>query len=121
MKRYLCVVPVLFGGVLCGAGSCSLSSPTVALSSPAGQLFCAIDTGGGGQIIAGLINADATAQLGPAGPVVVLATNAAAAVVQSDCAAASAAVGGRGGVPVSPPAAGTTTATVAIHAGATPK
>jgi hypothetical protein len=104
---------------LAGCNAGSLATGATALSSPAGQLFCAIDTGGGGQIIAGLIDADATAKLGAAAPIAVVATNATAAAVQADCAAAAQAVGGKAGVPVSPPPSTATVATVAIH-GATP-
>lgn len=97
---------------------CNASSSTTAtaLQSQAGQLFCAIDTAGGGQIVAGVIDADATAAGGAtAGEVAVLATNLAQATVQNYCQKAAQAVGGVSGVPVSPPA--TPVANVAIHEG----
>lgn len=86
---------------------CSQTQVTTALSSPAGQLFCAVQTGGGGAITVGLIDAEATALAPLAAPVAVLATGTAKAVVDGDCAKA-------GGIPVAPPANPATAPQVAV-------
>ncbi len=93
---------------------CSTAKTEAALSSQPGQLFCAIATGGGDTIIAGLINAAASGAGPAAGAGAVIATGATAAVVQADCAQAAANVGAKSGVPVSPPAPTATVASVAI-------
>lgn len=81
------------------------TSPAVAnAANTAGQLFCAIQTNGGGMIVAGLIDAWASAQLGPAAPIAVIATGASKADVDALCAQAAKNTGGTGGIPVSPPA-----------------
>jgi hypothetical protein len=85
------------GACLLALSACSSAQVQTALSSPAGQLFCAVQTSGGGTIVAGLIDAEATAAAGAAAPVAVLATGVAKAKVDADCAAA-------GGIAVSPPA-----------------
>jgi hypothetical protein len=109
MKSYF-LLPALVSLSGCAALNQALSGATT------GQLFCAIDTAGGGQIVAGIIDADASAAGGPAaGEVAVLATNLAQATVQSYCQKAAQAVGGVSGVPVSPPTA--PVASVAIHKG----
>ena len=90
MKKF-----VLLG--LLGMAACSASQVTTALSSPTGQLFCAIQTGGGGAVVVGLIDAEATAVSPAAAPIAVLATGAAKSVVDGYCAQA-------GGIAVSPPA-----------------
>ena len=77
-------------------GACSQTQITTAASSPAGQLFCAIQTSGGGSIVAGLIDAEATAANPLAGQAAVMATGALKSQVDAECAAA-------GGVAVSPP------------------
>lgn len=101
MKRNL-----IIAGVLVAISATPLlfaCSPTMqgqvntALQSPAGQLFCAVETGGGGQIVVGLINAAVT---GAGAPIAVLATGATKNFVDAACAAAAP----KGGVPVSPPA-----------------
>ena len=84
---------------------CSTAKTDAALSTQAGQLFCAIATGGGDTIVAGLINAAASSAGPAAGAGAVIATGATASVVQADCAQAAANVGAKSGVPVSPPAA----------------
>lgn len=77
--------------------ACTAAKINQILKSPAGQVFCAIQTGGGGAIVVGLINAELSA-LAPVGaPVAVLATGASKAFVDGACAKA-------GGIPVSPPA-----------------
>jgi hypothetical protein len=90
-----------------------------ALASPAGQLFCAIQVGGGGTIVVGLINAEATAAVPGAAPVAILATGAAKAQVDADCAAAGKSAGGTG-LAVSPPANPAVVPQVAVVPPATP-
>jgi hypothetical protein len=75
---------------------CTAAQLQSAAKSPAGQLFCAIQTAGGGAIVVGLINAEASAVVPAAAPVAILATNVSKAFVDSACAAA-------GGIAVSPP------------------
>jgi hypothetical protein len=84
------------------------------LASPAGQLFCSIQTSGGGQIVASVIDATASAALPGAAPAAVLVTNMSKGFVDAACAAAAASAGGTGGVAVSPPATGVPVAPVAI-------
>ncbi|CAM6031751.1 unnamed protein product [Sphagnum compactum] len=107
------------------ATACSTAqqtSVTNALATPAGQLFCAINTNGGGQIVAGIVDASAQAANPAAGAAAVIVTGATQSMVQADCAAAAKAAGGTAGVPVSTPAPGTVAAqtTVAIPAAVTP-
>ncbi len=103
-----------------GLAACSSAQVTAALSSPTGQLFCALQTGGGGTIVAGVVDAEASALNPAAGQVAVIATNAAQKTVQDDCAKAAAAVGLAVGVPVSPPPAPATAPQVAIVVASTP-
>lgn len=84
---------------------------TSALQSPTGQLFCRVQTEGGGSFIVGLVDAEATALAPPAAPVVVVATGAAKIVVDAECAMVD-------GVATSPPADVANTPQVAIS---TPK
>lgn len=98
------------GLTLCTAAmltACSQSQVQTALSSPAGQLFCAVQTAGGGTVVAGLIDAEASASTGPAAPVAIIATGVAQAQVNQDCAQA-------GGIPVSPPANPSTAPQIAV-------
>jgi hypothetical protein len=109
---------ILASGVaLLTLSACSTTGTTAALASPAGQLFCAVDAAGGGQLVVGVIDAEATAKLGAAAPVAVLATGAAASTVQSECNQAALANGGTAGMPVSPPS--TSVPNVAIKVPAT--
>lgn len=98
---------------LLALGGCSASQVTTALSSPTGQLFCAVQTGGGGAIVVGLIDAEATAASPAAAPIAVLATGAAKATVDSYCAQA-------GGVAVSPPTNPATVPQVAVKTAPAP-
>ena len=41
---------------LLALGACSTAQVQTALSSPAGQLFCAIQTSGGGTVVVGLVD-----------------------------------------------------------------
>ena len=90
------------GLLLIALSGCQQGAVTSALSSPAGQLFCRVDTTAGPTVV-GIIDATATAGLGGAAPVAILATNATAAVVQADCQAAAAVLGAKGGGPIPPP------------------
>ncbi len=89
MKSFLCVLFALAG--------CTSAQLQTAASTPAGQLFCAVQTAGGGSIVVGLIDAEASSLAPAAAPVAILATNATKILVDRACAAA-------GGIAVSPPA-----------------
>jgi hypothetical protein len=69
-----------------------------ALASPAGALFCKIQTGGGGALIVGVVNAAALANAGTSAPAAVLATGMSKQFVDDACARAA-----KGAVPVPPP------------------
>lgn len=100
-----------------GLGACSQPQATKALAMPPGQLFCAFQLAGGGQMVAGLLDAAASAAGPEAGVAAVIATGATKAQVDADCQAAAANVAGAtGAVPVSPPtaAAAGTIAQVAV-------
>lgn len=103
--RNIAILAGLIGLAGC-VSACSQSQVTAALSTPAGQLFCAVQTSGGGTVVVALVNAEVTAAAPGAAPVAVMATGATEAQVNADCAAAK-------GVPVAPPAV-PTTAVVAI-------
>jgi hypothetical protein len=90
-----------------GVAGCSPTAITTALDTPTGQLFCAVQTGGGGAVVVALIDAAATAAAPAAAPVAVIATGAGQAVVNADCALAK-------GIPVSPPPLPATAPQVAI-------
>lgn len=91
------------------------------LASPPGQLFCTIQTTGGGSFVARLLATAMTGTAPTAAPLFVLATDAGKAAVDADCAkAAQTVTGGVSGVPVSPPANPGTVASVAIPAPASP-
>jgi hypothetical protein len=87
--------------------ACSTAQTTKieqAATSPTGQLFCKIQLDGGGMVVAGLVDAAATAAAPGAGPLVVLATGQTKAFVDEACAkAAQQVAGGVTGVPVPPP------------------
>jgi hypothetical protein len=100
-------------GLLTVAG-CSATQVNTALNSPTGQLFCAIQTDGGGTLLATVVDAAATAASPGLSPVAVIATGATKTFVDNACAQAAANVGGTSGVPVSPPAASVVTAPVAV-------
>ena len=101
-------VAVTLGG---GLGACQ--SVTTALSSPTGQLFCAVQAAGGGSIVVGLID-DAASLVPGVAPIAVLATNALTADVSTACASAAVATGSISGIPVSPPPAPSAAPLVAI-------
>lgn len=104
MKKLL-----LAGGVVLALGACTqikaLFAPggvQAALATPAGALFCSIQTKGGGAFVANLI-VGASSAAGAAGPLIVMATNAVQSAVNADCAKAATVVAGVSGIPVSPP------------------
>jgi hypothetical protein len=106
------------GFALC---ACSPAQITTALASPTGQLFCEIQTNGGGAFVAGLTATAASSAAPAAAPLFVIATGAGEAAVNDDCAKAAKSVpGGRSGVPVSPPATPVNVPQVAIVAPASP-
>ena len=86
----------------------------VPFSSTAGQLFCAVQLAGGGQIAVALVDAEATAKLGPAAPLVAVAANLEKAKIDTLCTNAATAIGGTAIGTVTAPAAGTTPVTVAV-------
>lgn len=100
------IVPATLAGVIViGVAACAGF-----LASQPGQLFCAVQTAGGGALVVGLIDAEATSAAPAAAPVAILATGLAKAQVDADC--AKAAPGG--GVAVSPPANPTAVPQVAV-------
>jgi hypothetical protein len=112
-QRYNPMKKIILALIAVALAACSATQVNTALQTPTGQLFCAVQTAGGGAVVVGLINAEATAAgvavpgVAPAVPLAVLATGAAKATVDADCAAA-------GGVAVSPPANPTAAPQVAI-------
>lgn len=108
MRRF-----ALASACLLGLAGCKATAVTTALSSPAGQLFCAVQTAGGGAVVVGLVDAEASALSPAAGPIAVIATGTAKQTVDADCAKA-------GGVAVSPPAAPAAAPQLAIVPAAPP-
>jgi hypothetical protein len=92
---------------LAGCSAAQTAQMQTALSSPAGQLFCAIQVSGGGAVVAGLVDAEASALVPGAAPIAILATGATKSFVDSACKAA-------GGVPVIPPSNPTTAPQIAV-------
>jgi hypothetical protein len=74
-----------------------------AIASPTGQLFCEIQLAGGGTVVAGVVDAAATAAAPGAGPLAVVATNQTKAFVDEACRRAALQVAGVAGAPVPPP------------------
>jgi hypothetical protein len=69
---------------------------TSALDTPPGQLFCKLQTNGGGALIVAVVNVAVSAYAAPVAPMAVIATGATKATVDQACNQA-------GGVPVPPP------------------
>lgn len=105
------VVSLVFTGLV--VASCGTSG-TAALQSQPGQLFCAIQTNGGGSILAGVIDAEATAASPAAAPIAILATNATKVFVDNACTQAAANTGAVSAIPASPPANPAAAPTVAV-------
>jgi hypothetical protein len=72
------------------------------LATPAGQVFCSLQTQGGGSLVVGLIDAEATAVSPAVAPVAILAANTAQSDIDSACADAGRLVGGTGSQAVPP-------------------
>lgn len=110
---------MLIGAIaLAGLGmlaACSGSQLVTAASSVPGQLFCSIQTAGGGQMLAAIVNADVALASPTAAPIAVVATGQTVTYVNGICAAAAASVPNAvSGAPVSPPSATATVATLAV-------
>lgn len=99
--------------MLLGLTACAIGEVAKLLTTPPGQLFCSIETAGGGSFVAGLVT-DAAPSLGKVAPIAVIATNSLKKSVDDDCAQAAANVDAVSGVPVSPPPG--TVPTVAVTA-----
>lgn len=80
----------------------------------AGQLFCALQTAGGGTIVAGLVDAAASAEAPTLAPIAIVATNATQTFVNNACTQAAVNTGAVAAVPVSPPASPATAPTIAV-------
>jgi hypothetical protein len=102
------LTPVLallaIGGL--GLAACSPADDTkiaAALASPTGQLFCKVQMAGGGSMIAGVTDAEATALAPSLAPVAVIATGLAKTRVDDLCNEAAVRAGAVAGTPVPPP------------------
>lgn len=110
MKRLIVAGTILVAG-------CTASQ----LSGPSGQLFCSIQTAGGGAFTAGIVAAALSNAAPAASPLFVVATNAGRTAVDADCAKAAASVAGAvSGVAVSPPANPSAAPQLAIVAPSSP-
>lgn len=74
--------PLYLAAFLLAAGS-TAGCTSAQLSSPAGQIFCHIQTQGGGSLVVGLVDASATAASGTAAPIVTPAVGLTTAAMQS--------------------------------------
>ena len=93
--------------VLCAIaalGACA--GPQSGLSTPAGQLFCRVESVGG-PLVVRLLEVQESVALGVMAPLAVIATGAAKSYVDDACAKAQ-------GVPVSPPSNPATAPAVAV-------
>jgi len=101
MKSNLGLLAVVIPGLALAVAGCAqlTSALTSAAKTPEGQLFCAINNGGGATIVAAITTTDTQGN-----PVAVMAENAAQAYVQAACQAAATATGAKVGIPVSPAA-----------------
>lgn len=118
---------VLVAGLLVpfGLGLAACTQPqqaavTTGLATAPGQLFCALQTAGGGTIVQSVVQAkmagaDPTAQVAA-----VLAMGAAKSVVDENCAKAAIAAGAVAGVPSSPPLDGKAGVVAIVPAAGTP-
>ena len=113
-KSFLFPLALMLAG--CGATITAPIPASVvkAAETPAGQLFCSIQTAGGGAFVAGLVDAEASAIAPAAAPVAVIATGATKAAVDAACAAAATSTGAVSGVPVSPPPAAVPSVAITI-------
>lgn len=100
----LVLAAIIWAPVVWWLAGCSTAQGDKALASQAGQLFCSIQTTGGGAVVVAVANAAAAGVAGPAAPLAVIATGASKAFVDAACARAAAALAAPVGVPVPPPA-----------------
>ena len=117
MKKFLFSSLLFFSAAACTPqqNTAVQTATDNALKSTPGQLFCAIQTTGGGTIVAGIVNASVTAAAPTAAPAAVIATGATKAFIDATCAQAAANAGGIAGIPVSPPSSPTSSPpTVAV-------
>jgi hypothetical protein len=92
------------GAMTAACSPAAINQVGEAFESPKGQLFCKIQLDGGGTLVAGLVDAAATAAAPGASPLVVVATGQTKAFVDEACAKAALQVAhGVTGVPVPPP------------------
>jgi hypothetical protein len=89
-----------------GCSPAQQAGVNTALDTPTGQLFCRIQTGGGGALVVAVVDAGAVALTGPAAPLAVIATGASKSFVDNACAEAAKAlaVSPANAQPVPPPA-----------------
>ena len=92
---------------LTGCSPTQQTQVNTALNSQPGQLFCRVQTSGGGAIIVAVVNAAAVGLSWPAapiaGPAAVIATGASKAFVDQACADAAKALAAPAAVPIPPP------------------
>ncbi len=98
-----CFVVVLGAAGLVSCTAAQQAELVAVLSTPPGQLFCALEKNGATTVV-GLIDAEASALVPGSTPVAVLATGALKATVDAECAAAAVSAGAASGIAVSPPA-----------------
>lgn len=110
----LAVLGLLLNGAACTpAQTVKLDKAT---ASPPGQLFCTLQTLGGGDLLVRLVQAG-TQKLGASpetAAIAIIATNSTKDAVDQSCARAAVAVGADRGTPVSPPASPATAQAVAV-------
>lgn len=109
--------PLVAAAALLALAACSTqqTAATSALSStPEGKLFCAIQTGGGGSLVVGVVNAAVAGTAPGASPAAVIVTGASKAAIDQMCNDAAAAVGATAGIPVAPPASPISIPNVAV-------
>lgn len=102
-----------------GLAACSPAQEAklqAAAASPPGQLFCGIQTAGGGAVIAKIVQAAVAGAAPAATPAAVLVTGMSKEFVDAQCAAAARAAGGVGAIAVAPPDAPAAVPTVAVPA-----
>ena len=97
-------LPLVALVALSGCSATQTAQVQTALASDPGQLFCDIQLAGGGSMVAGVVDAEASALAPGLAPVAVLATDAGKQFVDDACTkAAKSITGATSGVAVSPP------------------
>jgi uncharacterized protein YjeT (DUF2065 family) len=104
-KTFAWLLMLVFGGIVVVAACTPGADKKIAtaLRSPPGQLFCSVQMAGGGTMIAGVIDAEASALAPAAAQVAVLATGLGKARVDDLCNEAAVRNGGLGAKAVPPP------------------